>query len=310
MSNEASLSDATVKESQARQAATMKNIQQLQEMEKNLYKKLQTASVDNSSTDSQQQIIAKINELSQMRMTMFSELDSMYKGVQGRVSQSRIDLVDQMVVTGVVENELNNAKQKLNAVQADKNNKMRMVEINTYYSQQYRAQSQLMKLVIFVSLILFVLIVVSKQGWLPDKVMKILIGIVAVIGVFMIIKNLINISSRNNMNFDEFDWAWDQDANNPTVYEYDTDQVSGTVNDLKDDASNFAASLGLGCVGSKCCSTGTVYDSDSKTCVEAFGNQRKSAVAYVEDPSVNCPWKATSTVVKPFSENNDSYVRI
>jgi len=310
MSNEASLSDATVKESQDRQAATLKNIQQLQEMEKNLYKKLQTASADNSSTDSQQQIIAKINELSQMRMTMFAELDAMYKGVQGRVSQSRIDLVDQMVVTGVVENELNNAKQKLNAVQADKNNKMRMVEINTYYSQQYRAQSQLVKLVIIVALILFVLIVVSKQGWLPDNVMKILIGIVAVVGAFMIIKNLINISSRSNMNFDEFDWAWDEDANNPTVYEYDKDQLSGTTDAIEEDASSFAASLGLGCVGSKCCSTGTVYDSDSQACVEAFGNQRSSAVAYVEDPAVNCPWKAKPSVVKPFSEKDDSYVRI
>lgn len=310
MSNEASLSDATVKESQERQAATLKNIQQLQEMEKNLYKKLQSASADNSSADSQQQIIAKINELSQMRMTMFAELDAMYKGVQGRVAQSRIDLVDQMVVTGVVENELNNAKQKLNAVQADKNNKMRMVEINTYYSQQYRAQSQLMKLVIIVALILFVLIVVSKQGWLPDNVMKILIGIVAVVGAFMIIKNLINISSRNNMNFDEFDWAWDQDANNPSVYEYDKDQLTGATATLQEDASSFAASLGLGCVGSKCCSTGTVYDADSQTCVEAFGNQRNSAVAYVEDPSVTCPWKAKPSVVKPFSEKDDSYVRI
>lgn len=310
MSNEASLSDATVKESQDRQAATLKNIQQLQEMEKNLYQNLQTASADNSSADSQQQIIAKINELSQMRMTMFAELDAMYKGVQGRVAQSRIDLVDQMVVTGVVENELNNAKQKLNAVQADKNNKMRMVEINTYYSQQYRAQSQLMKLVIVVALILFVLIVVSKQGWLPDNVMKILIGIVAVVGAFMIIKNLINISSRSNMNFDEFDWAWDEDANNPSVYEYDKDQLTGATDTLQEDATNFAASLGLGCVGSKCCSTGTVYDADSKKCVEAFSNQRKSAVSYVEDPAVTCPWKAKPSVVKPFSEKDDSYVRI
>jgi hypothetical protein len=310
MSNEASLSDATVKESQERQSATLKNIQQLQEMEKHLYQKLQTASANNASTESQQQIIAKINELSQMRMTMFAELDAMYKGVQGRVAQSRIDLVDQIVVTGVVENELNNSKQKLNAIQADKNNKMRMVEINTYYSQQYRAQSQLMKLVIVIALILFVLIVISKQGWLPDNVMKILIGIVAVVGAYMIIKNLINISSRSNMNFDEFDWAWDEDANNPTVYDYDNDQLTDTTDTLQDDASNFAASLGLGCVGSNCCSTGTVYDSDSNTCVEAFSNQQKSAVAYVEDPTVTCPWKAKPSVVKPFSEKDDSYVRI
>lgn len=309
MSSQATISESTMKESKERQTATLKNIQQLQEMEKELYTKLEASSANGSGPESQEQIIQKINELSQIRMTMFSELDSMYQGVQGRVAQSRIDLVDQMVVTGVVENELNNAKRELNALQADKANKMRMVEINTYYSQQYRAQTSLMKLIIIVSLIMFVLAVVAKQGWIPGNIINGIMGLVGVVGGFLVIRTIINISSRSNMNFDEFNWAWDRDANDPTVYEYDQEQLQGVTSSLEDEANSFADSLGLGCVGSNCCAEGTIFDNDSKRCVEGFSSNRKS-VSYVEDPSVTCPWKERKSVVVPFSKTQEDYVRI
>ena len=70
-------------------------------------------------------------------MSLFEEIDKMYKGLQGRVSQSRIDLTNQLTVSGVMEQELNKAKRDLNLLQANKDNKMRLVEINTYYSNKY-----------------------------------------------------------------------------------------------------------------------------------------------------------------------------
>jgi len=76
-------------------------------MESSLYTQLEASS---GSTTQQESIVNKINELSTMRMTMFSELDSLFKSTQGRVAQSRIDLVDQLTTTGVMETELNNTK--------------------------------------------------------------------------------------------------------------------------------------------------------------------------------------------------------
>ena len=52
-------------------------------------------------------------------------------------------------------------------------------------------------------------------------------GIVIVVGGYFIIRRAINLASRNNMNFDEFDWSWDPDASDPTVYEYDKQQLQG-----------------------------------------------------------------------------------
>jgi len=309
MSSGSDFNSDVVKQTQARQAATLKNIQQLQDLEKQLYQKLESDSANGVALAKQQATITKINELSQMRMTMFEELDAMYKGVQGRVAQSRVDLVDQLVVTGVVEKELNAAKARLNAMNTDKHNKMRMVEINTYYSQKYRAQSSLMKAIIAISLVFLILIVVAKKGWVPENIMNGIIGVWTVLCAIYLIRRVYDLNSRNNMNFDEYDWAWDPDANNPTVLQYDQDQLQGATTSLEDDANSFAASLGLGCVGSNCCASGTTYDSDKQQCVEGFGGMRQS-VSYVEDPVAPCPWKQQQTTVVPFSDRDDGYVRI
>ena len=252
MSNtNAELSDVTLKQAEDRQAAILKNINQLQKQEAELYKKLEVDAALGAPSADQEAVVKKINELSTMRMTMFQELDAMYKSMQGRVAQSRIDLVDQMTVTGVMEQELNNAKKNLNLLSATKANKMRMVEINTYYASKYRAQGEFMKLIIMVCAPLLLVAICAKKGWIPEGIAKGVIAVIIVIGGYFILRRAINLGSRNNMNFDEFEWAWDEDANNPSVYEYDKDQLSGITDTLQEDATNFAASLGLGCVGSK-----------------------------------------------------------
>ena len=309
MSSNAVLSDNTLQQADDRQAALLKNINNLQTMESDLYKQIEAASANDTDSAKQDAIIKKINELSTMRMTMFNELDGMYRSMQGRVSQSRIDLVDQLTVTGVMEQELNNAKKNLNVIQSNKDNKMRLVEINTYYASKYKAQAGLMKRVIMVCIPLLILAIVAKKGWIPRNISNGLIGIVVVVGGFMIIKQVINLSSRNNMNYDEFDWTWDPDANDPTVYEYDKDQLTGSINSIVEDANSFVANLGLGCVGSECCADGTKYDEDKGQCIEGFANGRRS-VSYVEVEGGVCPFKPGKSVVKPFSDTQSNYVRV
>lgn len=312
MSSGSDLNTDIVKQTQARQAATLKNIQQLQDLEKQLYQKLQSKSVNGANTTAaeQQATIAKINELSQMRVTMFEELDSIYKDVQGRVAQSRVDLVDQLVVTGVVEKELNDAKRNLNAMNTDKHNKMRIVEINTYYSQKYRAQSSLMKAIIVISLVLLVLIIVAKKEFVPENIMNGIIGVWVLISAIYLIRRIVDLNTRSNMNFDEYDWDWNpKDNSNPTVLKYNEEQILGSASTFEDDAKDFVAGLGLGCVGSSCCATGTKYDKNKKQCIEGFGGMRQ-AVSYVEDSVALCPWKQQQTTVVPFSNGDDNYVRI
>ena len=307
------LTDTTKVDSAALQEVTLMNIQQLQKMEQKLYKELESMAANEPSAISKQdQIVKKINDLSQMRTTMFGQLEDMYRSLQGRVAQSRIDLVDQMTVTGVVEGQLNTAKASLNQLTDNKNQKMRMVEINTYYSQKYRAQTDLVKTILMFAVPTLVIAILNKKGYIPKNIGNILIAIVIAIGIIVVFRKYWDISSRSNMVFDEYKWAWDPNANKPTVLQYDIDQIKGSSSSLENEVNSFSKDLGLGCVGQNCCDEGTKYDEKKQKCEvvsEGFKNMENNSVAYMSSKNPVCPWKNQPANVKPFSQA-DNFVRI
>lgn len=298
------LSDATNFDTAELQKVTLMNIQQLQKMEQKLFSDLESAAAnDPSNTSAQDAIVKKINELSAMRMTMFGQLENVYKDMQGRVAQSRIDLVDQMTVTGVVEGQLNNAKASLNTLSDNKNQKMRMVEINTYYSEKYRAQTDLVKTIIMFAIPCLILAIVIKKGFIPANIGKLAIYAISIIGAIVVLRKWMDISSRSNMNFDEYKWDWDANANKPTVLEYDEEQIEGSTM-AEDTLKSFEKEIGLGCVGQDCCSDGTKWDKTTEKCIEGF-----SGITQVESRNAVCPWKNSASTVKAFTPV-DNYERI
>lgn len=307
------LTDTTNVDSAELQEVTLMNIQQLQKMEQKLYKQLEDMAANEPSAISKQdEIVKKINDLSQMRSTMFGQLEDMYRGLSGRVAQSRVDLVDQMTVTGVVEGQLNRAKASLNQLTDNKNQKMRMVEINTYYSQKYRAQTDLVKTILMFAVPTLVIAILNKKGFIPKNIGNLLISIVIAIGIIVVFRKYWDISSRSNMVFDEYKWAWDPNASKPTVLQYDIDQIEGTSSSLENEVNSFAKDLGLGCVGQECCDKGTKYDEKKQKCEvvsEGFKNMQNYSVAYMSSKNPVCPWKNQPTNVKPFSQSNN-YERI
>lgn len=240
------------------QIQILKNIEQLQSIEKELYKELE-APVPPANADS---IITRINQLADIRISLFKSLDYTYQSLQKNVNNSRSELVELLTVVNIVEEELNNAKKQLNQLYEIKHNKMRMVEINTYYGKQYQAQGRLLKLIILVGVILLVLAILWKKGFLSDSIAKILIAVVLVFGGFIILRRLLDISTRDNMNFDAYNWNFNPDTQTPTVYEYDKAQLLGLKGDL-DQSFN-----GLDCIGDACCSAGMKYDTARRKCIE------------------------------------------
>ena len=291
------LTDQTSFDSAELQKLTLSQIQQLQAQEQALYSQLESSEANTPyEKGDKYEIVKKINELSQMRMTMFEQLQDMYGDLQGRVAQSRVDLVDQMTVAGVVEQQLNNAKASLNELTNSKNQKMRMVEINTYYSQKYRAQTELVKTILMFAVPCLVVAIIVKKGFIPGNIGNGILAIIIAIGIIVVFRKWWDISSRSNMVFDEYKWNWDPDANSPTVLEYDMDQLSGTKDALEDDANSLMKEFGFGCVGEKCCSTGTKYDKDKNQCVEGF-----AGITSIESKNPICPWKHDPSTVKPFT---------
>ena len=254
---------SNINNSEEEEIQILKNIERLQKMEKDLYQELEnvptangpTANGPTANVDS---IVNKINQLSEVRMSLYKSLNYTYQAMQKEVNTSRTELVELLTLVNTVEDELNNAKIQLNQMYEIKHNKMRMVEINTYYGKRYQAQASLMKLVIFVSVILLVLIILNKKGLIPESFAKILLGIVFAVGGFFIIWRVIDISRRDNMNFDAYNWYFNPDAKPKTAYNYT----------LPTAEINMSLPA-LDCIGNACCTDGMIYDAKIRKCIKA-----------------------------------------
>jgi hypothetical protein len=287
---------------------TLKSIQELQDMEKKLYRQLESSSANKGDATSEERIIKRINELSEMRTGLFKSLTDKYNLLQNSVAETRVDLVDQMTVVGIVENELNNAKANLNSIQNAKNDKMRMVEINTYYGQRYQAHTGVMKLVIMTCVPLLLLAILNKKQLIPSNISKGLATIVIIIGAILIIQRILDLNGRDNMNYDEINWQFNPDAVKPTVYEYDRQQLEGTQieSEIRDEAQNLAANIGLGCIGESCCSKDMTYDNKSNKCIE---NKTKDGFQILGNDIV-FPWGKNSSIIQSFSQDSDNYASV
>ena len=139
---------------------TLSTILDLQQLERQLFTNLETLATNNTETSlaEQTQIINKINNLSQTRIQLFNTMKQLYQYAQENVNENRNELVDKMVVAKVMETQLNNMKDMMNELNQIKDNKLRMVEINTYYGKQYTAQTELMKFIILICLLILVVI--------------------------------------------------------------------------------------------------------------------------------------------------------
>lgn len=298
------LSESNLSDMQSSHKETLSNIQDLQNMEKALYSQLDTTTNGTTlSQDDQEQIITRFNELSAMRTNMFESLKEIYTFQAGNVANTRNDLVNQITTAGIVENELNNAKKTLEALEKERYNKLRMVEINTYYGKRYEAQADIMKLVVLFCIPLLILGVLMNRGIVSPGLGGGLISAVLVIGIIMVGAKIWDYMRRDNMNFDEYNWFWDPRDNDPTVIEYDKEQLgiatSSAESSMDQAKDSMSDALGT-CVGDSCCKAPTTWDSKNQVCVEGFNKLGATGFTNKNKDNVNV-FPSNSNSVMPYS---------
>jgi hypothetical protein len=252
-----------------------------------------------------QSIVDSINSLSNSRIAMFSSIGDKADILQAGVSNSRTDLVSQMTLLGVVEDQLTQYKHTLDGLQSSNDTKMRLVEVNTYYGKRYAAQGKLMKLVILICVPVLILFILKRKGLLPELISNYAIGITIAVGAFFVIRNAWDISTRSNMNFDEYEWNYeDPSSQTPTVWEYNKANMFNLENPLKALMSN----LGL-CVGSNCCANGMYFDTNKQLCTTKLpaGTDVASSVAKASVVTENfmCGNTLNGTAVSKFDKDEE-----
>ncbi len=239
-------------------------ISQLQEKEKDLY-----ASLDNAelTPEQKQMAINQINELSQMRMNLYHNIKDLLDIYQQNSANTSDTLGQQVIAIKIMEDQLDKSKEMLNNIDDQKATKIRLAQINTYYGKSYNAQSQLMKTIILLCIPILFLAVLRSSGLLPSLLFKFLIGIVFLIAIVVVGYQLLDIVSRDNMNYDEYDWSF-----NPNSAPTETKTTTGT---------NPWPEFNMTCIGAECCTDGTTYDENIKRCVssveEGFENIERYA---------------------------------
>ena len=193
-----------------------------------------------------------------MRLNLYKTLGDVNSLYKNTLVHSRETLRQETFAIAIIEKQLNEAKKKLQRLESEKNNKIRLIEINDYYGEKYNEHSILMKYIIFMLVPIIIISFLFNKGFIPKFIFYILLVVISVIGSVFIVYRLLSIWSRDNMNYQEYLWSFNI-KNAPTVI-----NKTGSVNDPW--LSN--SSLGIGtCVGSNCCTTGMIYDDNLDKCI-------------------------------------------
>lgn len=236
----------------------LNDIQTLQQMEQQLFHSLE--SNPNMTSEQQQKLVTKMNELSAMRINLYKTLSGVNQYFEHALSNSVGSLKQQEIAIRIVEDELNKSKKRLQLLEEERNNKIRLVEINAYYSDQYEEHAQLMKIVIYTLLPVIALGFLNARGLLPSLVYKVLLVVIGGVGGYYFWVTLASILSRDNMNYQEYSWFF-----NPAKL---PNNLPAPASGSAGGGDPWFSADGLGtCVGDACCSDGLTYDNNLNQCV-------------------------------------------
>jgi hypothetical protein len=246
---------------------TIKTIGEIDIQIQELYDDLEILSVKaNPNVNKQNQLLSKIQELQQLKSALYLNVSNNYATTQSNVATSRNSLVNEMTINGIVEHELKNVEGSLDDLQKERYSKMRMAEINNYYSDKYNTQTKVMKTIVYFCIPILILGLLMKKAIIPSNIALILMAIILGIAIVIVLLQLFDISSRDNMNFSEYNFPFD-----PSSVD------SSNLGDPNDQP--VRVDLSLSCAGQSCCPegnpNGTKWDSSNQQCVkESFVGER------------------------------------
>jgi hypothetical protein len=252
---------------------TVSNIQNLQQIETDLYNTLENNLNNNMLTQQQQEnIINKINEVSTMRLNLFNTLTSSYSFYQSNLTSSNSVLNNQITALNIANQQLNSLKIRLDKLMNKNINNRRLIEINTYYGKQYDAYSSVMKYILIICVPILILSILSSKNIIPENIYNLLVIIILIIGFVIVIRKVSDISLRDKMNFDEYEWSF-----NPSFT-----PGSSKIKDASNTSSSSTSNL---CVGALCCNDAEMFDETLNLCVPIQQSNNSNNNSYIVEPS-------------------------
>lgn len=197
------------------------------------------------------------NDLRKVQSALVTVLAYTYGTVKqaGSVFDSQALYEAQKTAIDFIKKEKLRAEKSAGSLKQDNLNKRRMAQINTYYTQNYEANTEIMKNIIFLSLALMALAVLRKKELIPDSISTLGVIFVLTLGGIVIGQQAYDIVRRNDHDFNKYDWNFNEEQMNK--------------NHITQNTSNLSE-LGMGmapCYGPGCCHVGTKWNETEKKCI-------------------------------------------
>lgn len=194
----------------------------------------------------------------------------------------------------------NNFEGVYNKIDQQNIDKMRNIELNTYYDKAYKEYINILKIIIFACVILVPIVIANKNSLLPNSITNILVVSIIFLTIIYIISKFIDIYMRDNKDFDKIRIPYDREA---AILERD-----GTITRK----NNLLSAFSLTCIGADCCpeSSGVlIYDPVKNRCVanETFTDYFNGGFGQISvvEPYTSCI-NATKEILVGTSLRNSS----
>ena len=203
---------------------------------------------------------AEATDLRKIQTALVTVLAYTYGTVKqaGSVFDSQALYDAQKTAIEFIRKEKERAAKNADSLSQDNLNKRRMAQINTYYTRNYEANTEVMKNIIFLSVALIALAVLRKKELIPDSISTLGVIFVLTLGGIVIGQQAYDIIRRNDHDFDKYDWNFNEEEMNKKH-----------ITQLSDDPANLSE-MGMGmapCFGPGCCHVGTKWNESAKKCI-------------------------------------------
>lgn len=313
--------DSLISTMKERQEQTLSDIENLQNIERELYTSLEGKT--KLTAEEKQQILTKIDSIFQLRTNLYSNLSNMVDFYSANQQSAQNTHAQQVVAIKIVEEELTNSRNRLKQLEEDKTNKLKQIEINTYYGKSYNAKTYIMKIIVYMCIPILLLAILHNNELIPGSVYGLITVIIMAVGLYFIGAQVIDITNRDPMNYDEYNWKFDK-SQAPDDSKGSNSSNSGS------NATNPWITPTITCVGAACCPSGSnmTYDTTLNQCIASANeatvkaSTSNEATAKARESMANMVFSKyamanplpdtylTNKSVQPYSQKYNKYVSI
>lgn len=241
----------------------------------NMIETLTLKLTSSTSQEERNSILKTIETIEPIRTNLTKTLNGMYSYYTQNVSSATNVLQQQKQAMEIINSELENAKSKLDYINQQKINKMRLIEINDYYSEEYAEYTKLLQYFIYMLIPIIVLSLLQKNGFISSNILGVFVVIIVLAAIYFIFPVIISILSRDNMIYSQYRWNFNKSLA-PKV-ELNTHPSSNSYS-----KSSKTPDV---CVGEECCTTGFKWNAVSNKCEPIGSSSYASDIVKICSPS-------------------------